>query len=113
MLGPVDDAQLAALYDSADMFVLASHYEGYGMVLTEALARGLPIVCTTGGAAAETVPDGAALKVEPGSPRALAWTHRPRDRRRDGLRKRAVGRRMGCGGTDCRAGRIPRAQSLR
>lgn len=74
LLGPVDDHRLADLYDRADLFVLASHYEGYGMVLTEALARGLPIVTTTGGAAADTVPDGAALKVEPGSPRALAWT---------------------------------------
>ena len=74
LLGPVGDAELAALYDRADLFVLASHYEGYGMVLAEALARGLPIVCTTGGASADTVPDGAALKVEPGSPRALAWT---------------------------------------
>ena len=74
VLGPVDDARLQQLYDGADVFVLASHYEGYGMVLTEALARGLAIVCTTGGAAAETLPDDAALKVEAGSVRALAWT---------------------------------------
>ncbi len=74
LLGPVSETDLAKLYDRADLFVLASHYEGYGMVLAEALARGLPIVCTTGGASADTVPDGAALKVEPGSPRALAWT---------------------------------------
>jgi glycosyltransferase involved in cell wall biosynthesis len=74
LLGPVDDAELSRLYDRADIFVLASHYEGFGMVLTEALARGLPIVCTTGGAAAETVPDGAAVKVEPGSARALTWS---------------------------------------
>ena len=73
LLGPVDDAKLSKLYDGADIFVLASHYEGFGMVLTEALARGLAIVCTTGGAAAETLPDDAALKVEPGSVRALAW----------------------------------------
>jgi glycosyltransferase involved in cell wall biosynthesis len=72
--GAVEDATLAGLYDAADVFVLASHYEGYGMVLTEALARGLCIVCTTGGAAAETLPDDAALKVETSSPRALAWT---------------------------------------
>jgi glycosyltransferase involved in cell wall biosynthesis len=72
-LGAVDDARLAELYDRADLFVLASHYEGYGMVLTEAMARGLPIVTTIGGAAGETVPDGAALKVEEGQPRALAW----------------------------------------
>jgi glycosyltransferase involved in cell wall biosynthesis len=74
LLGPVAEQRLLDLYDRADLFVLSSHYEGYGMVLAEALARGLPIVTTTGGAAADTVPDGAALKAEPGSPRALAWT---------------------------------------
>jgi len=69
--GPKSRADLDGLYDGADIFVLASHYEGYGMVLGEALARGLPIVTTTGGAAAETVPDGAALKVPPGDAEAL------------------------------------------
>ena len=42
------------------------------MVLTEAIARGLPIVCTTGGAIARTVPDSAAIKVEPGDAGAMA-----------------------------------------
>jgi glycosyltransferase involved in cell wall biosynthesis len=69
--GPKSRAELDGLYDSADIFVLASHYEGYGMVLAEALACGLPIVTTTGGAAAETAPDDAALKVPPGDARAL------------------------------------------
>lgn len=70
--GAVSDARLFELYDRADVFVMSSLFEGYGMVLAEAMARGLPIVSTTGGAAAETVPDAAALKVPPGNAEALA-----------------------------------------
>jgi glycosyltransferase involved in cell wall biosynthesis len=71
LAGAVTDEALNALYSSADIFVMPSLYEGYGMVLAEAMARGLPIVCTTGGAAAETAPDAAALKVPPGDYAAL------------------------------------------
>lgn len=71
MLGAVDQAALAALYDAADVFVMPSLFEGYGMVLAEAMSRGLPIVCTTGGAAAETAPAAAAIKVPPGQAEAL------------------------------------------
>jgi len=72
LAGAVDDDALAQAYDAADLFVMPSLFEGYGMVLTEALARGLPILCTTGGAAAETAPDAAAMKVPPGDASALA-----------------------------------------
>ena len=71
LAGPRTMSELADAYDAADLFVMPSLFEGYGMVLTEALARGLPILCTTGGAAAETVPDATALKVPPGDVAAL------------------------------------------
>ncbi len=69
--GAVVPATLDRFYGSADVFVMPSLFEGYGMVLAEAMARGIPIVCTTGGAAAETVPDAAALKMPPGDVEAL------------------------------------------
>ena len=69
--GAVSRAELDAAYLASDLFVHPALYEGYGMVLAEALRRGLPLVCTTGGAAAETVPDGAGLKVAPGQADAL------------------------------------------
>lgn len=72
LAGAASDTELARAYDAADLFVMPSLFEGYGMVLTEALARGLPILCTTGGAAAETAPDEAAIKVAPGDAPALA-----------------------------------------
>lgn len=72
LTGGVGADRLAQLYDEADLFVMPSLYEGYGMVLTEALARGLPILTTLSGAGAEALPDAAALKVPPGDAAALA-----------------------------------------
>lgn len=66
LTGECEAEALDHIYAGSDLFVLPSLYEGYGMVLAEAMARGLPIITTTGGAAAATVPDSAALKVPAG-----------------------------------------------
>lgn len=58
--GAVSADRLEALYGQADIFVLASRYEGYGMAYTEALARGLPVIGSGGGAVRDTLPEGAA-----------------------------------------------------
>jgi glycosyltransferase involved in cell wall biosynthesis len=76
LLGPLDDAGLEKEYSSASLFVLPSHFEGYGMAFTEALARGLPVVAGSGGALVETVPRDAGVFVTPGNAGELALTLR-------------------------------------
>jgi len=59
--GPRTGADLDRSYAEADLMVLASRAETYGMVVTEALARGVPVVATDVGGVAEALghgPDG-------------------------------------------------------
>jgi glycosyltransferase involved in cell wall biosynthesis len=70
--GPVDDAMLGAAYAAADLFVLPSQYEGYGIVYAEALAHGLPIIACDVGPVPELVGEEAALMVPLDNVRALS-----------------------------------------
>ena len=64
--GELSAAALEALYGRADIFALATWWEGYGMAAAEAMARGLPLAITAGGAIADLVPMEAGAVSPPG-----------------------------------------------
>ncbi len=97
--GAVSPERLAELYAGADLFVLASRFEGYGMAYAEAIAHGLPIIGTNAGAIPDTVPADVGVLVAPDDPDALALALRkiienPDERRRLGTSARAAARRL-------------------
>ncbi|HWB36505.1 MAG TPA: glycosyltransferase family 4 protein, partial [Rugosimonospora sp.] len=53
--GPLAGVELAYAYADADLLVLASRAETYGMVVTEALARAVPVVATAVGGLPDTL----------------------------------------------------------
>ena len=74
--GPLTGADLDHAYAAADVLVLASRGETYGMVVTEALARGLPVIATAVGGLPEALGHGSdgnlpGLLVPPADPAAL------------------------------------------
>lgn len=71
LAGEADGAALAGHYDSADVFVLPTLHETYGMAVAEALAHGLPVVSTPTGAIAELVGRDAGMLVPPGDVEGL------------------------------------------
>jgi glycosyltransferase involved in cell wall biosynthesis len=64
--GAIRGAALDSLWQHADLFALASHHEGYGTALAEALKRGLPVAVTAVGAAPGLVSPEAGTVSEPG-----------------------------------------------
>jgi glycosyltransferase involved in cell wall biosynthesis len=71
--GVLEPASLKKLYEKANIYIMPSLSEGYGMALAEAICFGLPVVATRAGAIPELVEDGVnAILVEPGDSRALA-----------------------------------------
>jgi glycosyltransferase involved in cell wall biosynthesis len=62
-LGDLDEAGLEAAYARADVVVQAARYEAFGMAITEAVARGLPVVTTPAGAVRH-LPTGAVREVD-------------------------------------------------
>ncbi|MFC7735576.1 glycosyltransferase family 4 protein [Roseomonas sp. GCM10028921] len=70
--GEVGDEALEALLASTDLFASASYWEGYGMAVAEALARGLPLAITAGGALADLAPRDAAVICAPGDANSLS-----------------------------------------
>ena len=69
--GPKDRDELVAYYRDADVFVLPSRSEPWGMVLNEAAAAGLPLVATEESGAAHDLVDGNGFRVPAGDVTAL------------------------------------------
>jgi glycosyltransferase involved in cell wall biosynthesis len=70
----VTDERIVELYNESELAVVPSLYEGFSLPAIEAMATGIPLVATTGGALPEVVGrhDETALLVEPGDSEALA-----------------------------------------
>jgi glycosyltransferase involved in cell wall biosynthesis len=71
LTGPMSRAELDATYAEADLLVLASRAESYGMVVTEALAHGVPVIVSDVGGVREALGEAGVL-VPPDDPDALA-----------------------------------------
>lgn len=72
LLGYIPDQELPALYAAADVFVLPSFYEGFGLPVLEAMASGTPVVTSNNSSMSE-IASGAAHLVDPANSEEIAW----------------------------------------
>jgi glycosyltransferase involved in cell wall biosynthesis len=72
LVGEVDPARLVRELRLADLFVLPTLYEGYGMAVAEALRFGVPVIATRTGAIGRLLSRGGGEVVPPGDPKALS-----------------------------------------
>lgn len=83
LLGSLTSEEIATAYQNADLFALASEYEGFGMAFTEAMSHGLPTVGTRCTAVEEATAGGAFLVSDDDFPSALgALIANPDERKR-------------------------------
>ena len=68
MVGPVYGEEKARLYGEADLFILPTHSENFGLVIPEALSYGMPVITTTGAPWEELRETRSGLWIEPGVP---------------------------------------------
>jgi glycosyltransferase involved in cell wall biosynthesis len=93
-LGYVPDSVLPSLYVGARALAVPSRYEGFGLPCLEAMACGVPVVCSRAGALPETCGD-AALMADPDAPSAFAdavLTAATDERERDRLTQAGLAR---------------------
>ncbi|GAA4864632.1 glycosyltransferase family 4 protein [Actinomycetospora straminea] len=88
LLGPRTAAELDAIWHAADLLVAPSRVETYGMVVSEARARGIPVVASAVGGLPDTLANGGVLTPPEDVPALVATLHRwfADHQHRDGLR---------------------------
>jgi glycosyltransferase-like protein len=74
--GVIPDSELPALYRIADAFIFPSMKEGWGLVVLEAIASGLPVITSNQPPFTEFLSQTQALLVDPNSPDAIAQAMR-------------------------------------